>query len=344
MRISKEKFGITKDGKTVNLYTLRNKNGVEVRLINYGCIVKSIKIPNRRGILTDVVLGYDTLSQYENDDVFMGAVVGRYANRIGKGVFELNSVNYSLSCNDGVNHLHGGEKGFHKRVFKAEVKEDNVVFSRMSADGEEGYPGNLIVKVRYSLTEENKLKINYFAKSDKDTICNLTNHSYFNLAGRGCVLCHKLKLYAEQFLENDKDGLPTGKICEVKSTPMDFTKEKSIGQDIDADFEQLTLFGGYDHSFVLGSDKKLKKCSILSSEKSGIIMKVYTTKPGLQVYTANSLTQRKGKNGEIYKPRYAVCLETQMHPNSMEYPYFPSPILRYGEEYNEETVYEFQTV
>ena len=336
-------FGQTKDGKRVNAYYLTNSHGMTATILDYGCIVQALKVPNVQGGLTDVVLGYDTITEYEENDGYLGAAIGRFANRIGKSEFTLNGKTYQLSSNDGENHLHGGVKGFDKFIWSAAENGNVLVFSRISPDGEENYPGNLTVKISYELTDENALKISYDAETDADTVINLTNHSYFNLNGSGSALTHTLQVFAEQFTENDEHCLPTGKILKTLGTPFDFSTPKTVGLDIDADDIQLHNGNGYDHNFVLLDSAELKKAAVLCGSESGISMTTLTTLPGMQVYSGNWLSPRKGKNGSQIDRRCAICLETQVFPNALACPNFPSPILRAGENFHTETVYRFET-
>lgn len=341
--ISHYVFGQTKDGKAVNAYCLANSCGALATILDYGCTVQSLKVPNAQGGLTDVVLGYDTIEEYENNDGYLGAAIGRFANRIGKSEFTLGGKTYALARNDGENHLHGGIKGFDKYIWSASANGDTLEFSRISPDGEENYPGKLTVKITYELTDENALKIFYDAETDADTVINLTNHSYFNLNGSGSALTHTLQVFAEQFTENDDHCLPTGKILTTLGTPFDFSTPKTVGLDIDADDIQLHNGNGYDHNFVLSASAELKKAAVLYSPESGIEMTTLTTLPGMQVYSSNWLSPRKGKNGSQIDRRCAICLETQVFPNALACPNFPSPILRAGEHFHTETVYRFET-
>ena len=341
--ITQSIFGHTKAGDVVAAYRLTNGCGAVATVLDYGCILQALSVPNAQGGFTDVVLGYDTLAQYEEGDGYLGAAIGRVANRIGKGEFTLSGKTYKLARNNGENHLHGGIKGFDKFIWSAAVNGNALELSRVSPDGEEGYPGNLRVKVTYRLTEDNELRISYDAHADADTILNLTNHSYFNLNGGGTVLSHELSVFAERFTENDDACLPTGKLLDTRDTPFDFSQPKTLGLDIEADNEQLRFGHGYDHNFVLSDTAILKKAAVLYSPETGIVMTTLTTLPGIQVYSSNFLTQRKGKNGSDIDRRYALCLETQVFPNAMACPNFPSPILRVGEHFHTETVYRFET-
>lgn len=341
--ITQSIFGYTKAGGPVTAFRLTNSSGACAVILDYGCILQVLTVPNAQGTFTDVVLGYDTMAEYEENDGYLGAVIGRVANRIGKAEFTLNGKTYKLARNNGENHLHGGIKGFDKYIWAAEVNGNSLELSRVSPDGEEGYPGKLSVKVSYLLTEDNEFRISYDADTDADTILNLTNHSYFNLNGGGTVLNHELQVFAEKFTENDSGCLPTGVLLDTKGTPFDFSQPKTIGRDIEADNEQLRFGHGYDHNFVLSDTSRLKKAAVLHSSETGIVMTTLTTLPGIQAYSSNFLTQCKEKNGSEIDRRYALCLETQIFPNAMACPNFPSPILRASEHFHTETVYRFET-
>lgn len=351
MSITKRVFGKTTDGVSVDIFTLKNSKGVEVEITNFGGIVVSLKVPDSKGRFEDVVLGYDRLEPYLEKGPFFGALIGRFANRIENGSFELNGVEYKVAKNDGQNHLHGGIKGFDKVVWAAEIIEgdkEGLKLTYLSRDGEEGYPGNLSVRVIYSLTEDNAIEIDYYAVSDKDTVINLTNHSYFNLSGHnsGDILNHKVMINADKFTVNDKYSIPTGEIREVKGTPMDFTTLTKVGQGIDSSYDQIVYGKGYDHNWVLNvSGKAPEKAAEVVDENSGRILEVYTTKPGVQFYTGNFLEGSYiGKGGVAYEKRSGLCLETQYFPNSIKHKHFPSPILRAGEEYKHTTIYKFSVI
>ena len=337
MAVTQVPFGHTAEGKPVTGYRLSNSAGASVTILDYGATVQSLCVPNRNGGFTDVVLGYDTVREYEENDGYLGATIGRVGNRIGGAEFSLNGVRYLLARNDGDNHLHGGNRGFDKQMWQVSPRENALVFSRLSPDGEEGYPGNLQVQVTFTLTEDNALGLKYDAESDRDTLVNLTNHSYFNLKGGGSVLEHQLYVNAERFCENDEGCLPTGRLLEVEGTPFDFRAPKPIGAHIGADSQQLRRGGGYDHNYVLSG----RHAATLYCPESGICLKVETDLPGMQVYSANSLTQRKGKGGGCMAPRDALCLETQLFPNAMNCYGFPSPVLRAGQHLHSETIFRF---
>lgn len=348
MNIQKNNYGNLQDGSPVDIFTLTNSSNMKVKIINYGGAIVSIEVPDKNGKIDDVTLGFDSLEQYYKITYFFGALVGRHANRIENAEFELNGVTYHLAINDGKNHLHGGTKGFDKVVWKADIVDSadgkSLQLLYRSPDGEENYPGNLDVKVLYTLTEKNELKIEYFAVSDKDTVVNLTNHAYFNLSGHasGDILSHKLKINADRFTVINNEGIPTGEIREVKNTPMDFTSLTQVGANIDSPDEQIVCGKGYDHNWVLNvSGKAPEKAAELYDPKTGRQMEVYTTKPGVQLYTANFVNNTPGKGGAVYNRRGALCLETQYFPNAMKLKHFPSPILKAGDEYRHTTIYKF---
>lgn len=346
--ITKAPFG-TADGKSIDIYSIRNSKAVEVRIATYGGAVVSLKVPDKSGNLDDVVLGYDSLGEYETAKGYLGALIGRYGNRIGKGTFSLDRKEYKLAVNNGANHLHGGLKGFDKVVWtaNASIQADgpHLELTYLSRDGEEGYPGNLNVKVEYILTDSNELKIVYSATTDKPTIVNLTNHSYFNLAGagKGSILDHQLTLNADRFTPTDNGSIPTGELRRVKGTPFDFTKSTAIGARIDQDDEQLKFGNGYDHNFVLDKNgDDLSLAATVYEPTTGRLMEVFTTEPGVQFYTGNFLDgSSKGKGGRTYPRRSGFCLETQHFPDSPNKPKFPSVVLRPGETYSQTTIYKF---
>ena len=346
--ITKAPFG-TADGKSIDIYSIRNSKAVEVRITTYGGTVVSLKVPDKSGNLDDVVLGYDSLGEYQSAKGYLGALIGRYGNRIGKGTFSLDRKEYKLAVNNGANHLHGGLKGFDKVVWtaNASIQADgpHLELTYLSRDGEEGYPGNLNVKVEYILTDSNELKIVYSATTDKPTIVNLTNHSYFNLAGagKGSILDHQLTLNADRFTPTDNGSIPTGELRRVKGTPFDFTKSTAIGARIDQDDEQLKFGNGYDHNFVLDKNgDDLSLAATVYEPTTGRLMEVFTTEPGVQFYTGNFLDgSSKGKGGRTYPRRSGFCLETQHFPDSPNKPKFPSVVLRPGETYSQTTIYKF---
>lgn len=344
MKAARETFGQTPEGQTVYLYTLVNPHGLTVRVMNYGAILVSVETPDRNANALDITLGFDTLDGYLGQHPYFGAVVGRYANRIGGAKFTLDDVEYKLAANNGPNHLHGGIKGFDKRVWKQEEvkstdKQASVRLSYLSKDGEEGYPGNLACSVTYTLTNDDRLKISYEAQTDKTTVVNLTNHTYWNLAGPGTgdILSHELMLNADRYTPVDEGLIPTGELKSVAGTPFDFTEPMPIGSRI----EQVGI--GYDHNYVLksgGGSPAL--CARVHEPTSGRVMEVRTTEPGVQFYTGNFLDGSiAGKDGKIYKKHYAFCLETQHFPDSPNKPQFPSVVLKPGEKYTSTTVYSF---
>ncbi len=342
-------FGTMPDGTSVKLFTLTNAAGAEVRTITYGAILVSIKVADRDGRLGDVVIGHDSLDGYLTRSRFFGALVGRYGNRIGGAQFTLDGHTYTLAKNNGANHLHGGVKGFDKVIWQGSVNKDSrgpsVSFTRTSPDGEEGYPGALAARVTYTLTDKNQLILDYHATTAKPTIVNLTNHSYFNLAGEGTgdVLAHRVTIDADSFTPVDAGQIPTGALAPVAGTPFDFTKETPVGARIDADHEQLRIGAGYDHNFVLRrSGSGLVHAVRVVDPASGRTMDVSTTEPGVQFYSGNRLDgSYNGKSGHVYGKRSALCLETQHFPDSPNKPAFPSTVLRPGQEYRSTTVYAF---
>ena len=349
MKISKKSFGKTRRGEDATLYTISNGNGMTVAFTDYGANIVSIIVPDSKGNMADVALGYDNVEGYEDNAPFFGSFIGRNGNRIAGAKFELDGKVYELDKNDGNNNLHGGFVGYNNLMYETEIYEEeditSIEFSRLSPDMEQGFPGNLDISVTYSLTEENELVIEYYAVSDKDTIVNFTNHSYFNLAGHdsGSIIDHKVWIKANQFTPTTDDLIPTGEIRDVTGTPMDFRTLKSIEQDIEADYEPLRQAGGYDHNYVLDIDgTEVEKVAELVSDKTGRIMEVYTDLPGIQLYSGNFMTPVKNsKGGAIYDKRYGVCFETQCFPNSCNIPSFPSSLLKAGKEYDTVTIYKF---
>jgi aldose 1-epimerase len=343
----KQSFG-TRNGRAVNLYTLTNAHGVEIRAMNYGGIITSIRVPDRRGQLADIVLGHETLEGYTPNPPYLGAVVGRYANRIANGTFTLDGKTYTLPKNDGPNTLHGGVKRtFDKVVWDDEALKgkNGVAFSYLSKDGEEGFPGNLKIKVTYTLMDSNELVIDYEATTDKATPINVSQHSYFNLAGEGTgdILGHELMLNAGRFTPVDKNLIPTGELRPVKGTPLDFTTPAKIGARIDDNYEQLALGKGYDHNFVINRKVSGMVLAARAYEPgSGRVLEVSTDQPGLQFYSGNFLDGTvTGKQGHVYKRRYGFCLETQHFPDSPNHPEFPSTILKPGATFHTKTVFKF---
>lgn len=346
--MKKEAFGQTPAGEAVDIYTLDNGKGMQARIATYGGAAVSLTVPDKSGHPGDVVLGFDSLPGYLGDTAYMGALIGRYGNRIAKGRFTIDGVEYKLATNNGANHLHGGVKGFDKRVWTArDVSEGGVPKLELalnSADGEEGYPGALSVKVLYTLTPANELQIDYEATTSKPTHVNLTNHSYFNLAGTGDILNHKLRIAASKYTPVDEGLIPTGKLEAVKGTPFDFTTAEKIGARINNAGNQQLKFGkGYDHNYVLDSGGgALALAARVEEETSGRVMEVWTTEPGLQFYSGNFLDgSAKGKQGRVHAFRTGFCLETQHYPDSPNQKAFPSTLLKPGETYKTTTKYKF---
>ncbi len=345
--IKKKPFGTLKDGRPVDLYILTNSSGMELRVMTYGGIIQSLRVPDKKGAIDDVVLGYDALEQYEHDSPYFGSIVGRYGNRIAGGAFSLNGKQYKLSLNDGKNHLHGGKRGFDKALWNVipAMTDDGptLMLNYTSKDKEEGYPGTVKVSVVYTLTRSNELKIMYIAETDKPTVINLTQHSYFNLAGKGNILGHLLMIYADRFTPVDSGLIPTGELQKVEGTPFDFRKLTPIGQRIADNDLQLTYGRGYDHNFVLnGIRGEMHIAARLKDPVSGRVMDVMTTEPGLQFYSGNFLDGHNiGKRSQAYKHRYGLCLEPQHFPDSPNHPAFPSTTLLPGETYKSETIYKF---
>lgn len=343
-RALRRPFGMTPSGEQVELLHLK-KGAISCNILTWGATLQALFIPNREGKETDVVLGYDSLEEYMSQDGYLGAVVGRYANRVAKGKFKLNGKEYSLAINNGPNHLHGGLVGFSHRVWQVdELAEDRAVLCLDSPDGEEGYPGHLKVKVTYTLLEQG-LEIHYGAVGDADTPCNLTNHSYFNLSGQGSgsVLDQEIALSAARYTPTDETSIPTGELALVEGTPMDLRQMTKIGAHEDDMFPQLCQAKGYDHNYVIdGTSGVLRPAARAYSRQTGIRMEVKTTLPGIQLYTANYLEEgRRGKAGAQYGPRHGFCLETQFFPDSLNRPAFPSAILPAGKVYDHKTQFLF---
>ncbi len=343
-------FGRTADGRAVEEYRLRNVAGVEVRFITFGGIITSVRAPDRQGRFANVALGFESLAEYEGEHPYFGAITGRYANRIGGGGFSLDGVAYQLFKNDGGNSLHGGKFGFDKRIWAANEVDGAVELTYRSPDGEEGYPGNLDVTVRYSLDEDNGLRIDYVAETDAPTVVNLTNHSYFNLQGEGegTIYDHVLTLNADQFTPTDAGQIPTGEIAPVDGTPFDFRRAKTIGSGQRSADAQIVAAKGYDHNFVLNRDGlaegELGLAARVYEPRSGRVMEVWTTEPGLQFYAGNFLDATLvGASGRLYRQSDGFALETQHFPDSPNKPGFPSTVLRPGERFESTTVYRFST-
>jgi aldose 1-epimerase len=349
--VQQKLFG-THDGRPITLYTLTNANGVEVDTMNYGGIIVSIRVPDRKGQFADIVLGHESLDGYIPNPPYFGAIVGRYANRIANGTFALDGKTYTLPKNDGPNTLHGGvDKTFNKVVWDGEpVKgKTGVAYTYLSKDGDDGFPGNLKIKVSYTLNNDNELVIDYEATTDKATPINVSQHSYFNLAGAGTsdILNHEVMINADRFTPVDKNLIPTGELRPVKGTPFDFTTSTRVGARIDDNYEQLVLGHGYDHNWVLnrnGKDNSLVLAARVYEPTSGRVLEVSTTQPGVQFYTGNFLDGTiTGKQGHVYKRRYGLCLETQHFPDSPNHPDFPTTILRPDERFHQQTVFKFST-
>ncbi|MEJ5995737.1 aldose epimerase family protein [Pedobacter sp. Du54] len=339
-------YTTTIEGKAVQLYTLTNKSGASVTITNYGGRVVSIHVPDKNNKLVDVALGYDSVNSYRKEgEPFFGALIGRYGNRIGKGKFSLEGKEYQLQLNNGPNSLHGGTDGFFSKVWEAKQDGQKLELSYVSNDGEAGYPGNLTVKVVYTFKDDNALQINYTATTDKTTIVNLTNHTYFNLSGEGSptILDHELMIAADSYTPVDSTLIPTGKLTPVKGTAFDFTVAKTIGKEIENADEQLKFGKGYDHNWVLNKNDGKTPVASVKSPVTGIIMEVYTTEPGLQFYCGNFMTgvDKDGKGGKSYPHRSAFCLETQHFPDAPNHANFASTVLKPGETYATSTTYKF---
>jgi len=342
-------FG-TFENKDVKLFTLTNSNGLIAKLTNFGAILVSLFVPDKNGNLDDIVLGFDTLEKYLTNDIcYFGSTIGRNSNRVKNASFILNDTAYNLDKNErNKNNLHSGFNPYNKRLWNYSINENNnsVSFNLISPDGDQGFPGEFNITVTYTLTDNNELKINYNGKSDKDTIANMTNHSYFNLAGHnsGTSMNHKLWINADKFVEVDDELIPTGNLVNVENTPMDFRKAKTIGNDIDANFEQLKFTDGYDHCYVLNKEQNgIEKIAVVCDEKSGRTMEVFTDAIGVQFYAGNFIENNKviGKDNCMYKNRSGFCLETGFLPDSTNNRNFSSPILKANEIYNTTTIYKF---
>jgi aldose 1-epimerase len=344
MSVIKAPFGHLPDGEEVSLYTITNASGASCTLLDYGATWRSMHVPNRSGALIDVVLGFDTLEEYQRQDWYIGATIGRVANRIGGAHFSLNGEEYFLFANDCGNCSHGGKIGFDKRLWKTAIEEDTVVFSLFSPNDEEGFPGNLSAMVSYRLGEDNALSIRYFAVSDQDTLCSLTNHAYFNLAGQGSgsIVEQTLSIDAEKFTCIDATILPTGEIANVEGTPLDFRAEKPIGQDISSRELLMDAALGYDHNFVLNHPQGgVGLVARAFDPAGGVGLDVLTDQPGVQLFTPYDMCGLSGKDGAVYHGRAGFCLETQHFANAMQHPHFPSIVLKAGDLYMTETIYRF---
>lgn len=342
MKITKSEFGVTSAGRSVSLYHLENASGAYIEVLDFGARIHKLVVPNREGELTDVCLSVATLEDYEAERSYYGATCGRVANRICDGRFTLNDTAYQLAINNGPNHLHGGIVGYSHKVWKSAVKDDKLVLTMESPDGEENYPGNLTLTVTFSWSEDNEIGILYEATCDRDTIINVTNHTYFNLNGEGAnnILSHELFIDADAITPVNENLIPTGEFLPVDGTPFDFRTLHTIGKFIDVDYPQLKDVGTYDHNFVINGTG-LREAAVLQSKDSGIRVTCFTDQPGIQIYVASTESDFPGKYGERY-PRYAsVCLETQHYPDSINHQNFPSVVLKAGEQFRSKTLYHF---
>lgn len=343
--ISQQAWGTTKQGVAAELFTLRNAHGVEARISTYGGTITHLIVPDKNGVMGDVVLGFDTLAEYEAGSPYFGCLVGRFGNRIAKATFTLDGNTYSLPINNGVNALHGGTQGFDKVVWSAkpiEGDEPSLELTYVAKDGEQGYPGQLTVKALYTLTKDNAIRLEYTATTDKPTIVNLTQHSYFNLAGKGDINSHELWLNADAMTPVDETLIPTGKVTPVKGTPFDFTTATKIGERVDAKDEQIAFGGGYDHNFVVNQAKagELTLQARVFESTTGRVLEVLSTEPAVQFYGGNFLDGTlKGKYGQVYAHRSGLCLEPQHYPDSPNQPSFPSTVLRPGQVYHNTIIY-----
>ena len=338
-------FGKNSKGQEATLYTFENKNGMVMEVTDFGATLFSLMVPDGKGNLVDVVLGYDDPLGYEGPaGTFFGATVGRNANRIGKGRFVLNGVEYQLDQNNGGNNLHSGLDFQSFRIWKVKAIEGNAItFSIHSPDGDQGYPGALDLDVTYTLTDDNAVRIDYYGIPQADTIINYTNHSYFNLNGHasGPILKHTVWMDADYYTPTAADSVPTGEIAPVEGTPMDFRTKKEVGRDIGQEFQALIFGNGYDHNWCLNNNGKLAKVAELTADVTGLTLEVYTDLPGVQIYTANFVNNELGKGGVVYNQRHGICFETQYYPDAPNHPNFPSSICRAGEVYRTTTVYKF---
>ncbi len=339
----KSNFGFTTKGEQASLYTLKNQSGMEIAVSDYGAVLVKVLVPDKEGKKVDVVLGYDDVKGYEAGTLYFGATVGRVANRIGGGAFELNGKTYALTQNDNKNTLHGGTDYYDKRMWRVEeADESHVSLVLRSPDGDQGFPADVDIHVTYTLTEENEVKLHYYAAPKGDTLLNLTNHSYFNLSGHGSgtILEQEVVICADAYTRADKESIPTGELVSVEGTPMDFRKRKPIGREIDADYEALVFGQGYDHNWVIDG-RGSRQAAAMYSEKTGIEMKVYTDLPGMQFYTGNFIERETGKEGAVYGKRQAACFETQYFPDAVHKEEFEGPVVREGETYDTVTTYQF---
>lgn len=341
-------FGVTSDGKPVNVYALRNTNGCEARIMNFGGIVLSLTMPDKNGKVGDVVLGHDTFAPYQTNSPYFGALIGRYGNRIAKGKFTLDGQTYTLAQNNPPNNLHGGPNGFDKVLWKVKPIKTKagpaLELTYLSKDGDQGFPGNLNVTAVYTLTEDNSFQVDFTATTDKPTLCNLTHHSYFNLAGSGDVLNHEVQILAGKFTPCNSTQIPTGELRPVKGTPFDFTSPTKIGAHINDNDDQIKNGSGYDHNFVLNKKPgELSLAARVTESTSGRVLEVSTTEPGLQFYSGNFIGDLPGKNGAQYHNHSGFAMEAQHFPDSPNHPDFPSPVLRPGQTYHNTIIYHFTT-
>lgn len=342
MSITQRPFGVTQEGTPVVLYRMENASGAYIEVISYGATLRTVCVPDKEKHLTDVCLGYDTIGEYEQWDGCLGMVVGRCANRIKGASFTMGDKGYHLAPNKAPNHLHGGNRGFNRYVWESRVEGESVVFTRFSPDGEEHYPGNLTAEVRYTFSDQNEVVVFYRATTDADTVVNLTNHAYWNLSGHGAgsVGEHTLQIFASAYTQMDEESCPNGVIAPVEGTPFDLRLPERIAGGWDADCPQIRIGGGYDHNWALDG-QGFRRAAVLASAVTGITMTVLTDQPGIQVYTANGLSERAGKGNTVYTRRCAVALETQAFPDAVHHENFPSVILEAGERYERKTVFSF---
>ena len=339
IKLTSRPFGQTARGEAVTLWRAETDQLI-LEVMDYGATIRSLLVKTASGEWVDVALGYDTLTEYEQNDGYLGATIGRFCNRIAGAEFELNGVRYPLFKNDGANHLHGGERGFNCRIWTAEALDDGIRFSRVSPDGEEGYPGTMTVSIAFHLSGR-ALTLSYDAKSDRDTLCNLTNHVYLNLNGSGTILDHTLQVSAEQVLESGADHIPSGRLLDVAGTKFDFRTAKPIGRDLPGTDAETLAVAGYDDNFCLSREHTMHPAAVLHGDKSGLTLTVETTQPGIQVYIGCCLTPRTGKGGAQYAQGHSICLETQTYPDAIHHPDFPTAVLRAGEAFHEDTVFTF---
>lgn len=347
MGMCRTEFGKTKAGEQAYLYTIANTRGMSIEVTNYGAALVAVNVPDKNGRLSDVVLGYDDVIDYEHGGSYFGATIGRNGNRIGRGQVTINGTTYELDKNEKEkNNLHSGFTGYDRVIWDAQVieEENTVKFHRVSPHMEQGFPGNFDITVAYTLTEENEVKIHYFGTCDQDTIANMTNHSYFNLSGHGSglILGHEVTIDADAITAVDAESIPTGELMEVEGTPFDFRQSKAVGKEIDADFTQLRLTGGYDHNYVLNHQGEgIRKVARVADSVSGREMEVYTDAPGVQFYTGNFITPCNGKEEKKYEEHGGLCLETQVYPDANHHAEFPTSILKAGQVYDTTTIYKF---